>query len=136
MTAERLMLLGGVIAFLLTVYWVRSRWLRERYAIGWLAVATALLLCGVFPSVIMRLAETAHLSYSSAVLFVALTAIYCFSFLVTVSLTRQYRQSTRFLQELALVKNRLADLEMRAAADNDRDAQSHEPLSVPRCTKP
>lgn len=113
MTAERLMFVGGVSAFLLTIYWVRSRRLRERYAIGWLVVATALLLCGMFPGAIMRLAETAHLSYASAVLFVALTAVYCFSFLVTVSLTRQHRQSTRLLQELALLKHRLAELESR-----------------------
>jgi hypothetical protein len=107
------MFVGGLSAFVLTIYWVRSRRLRERYAIGWLILATALLLCGVFPGGIMRLAEAAHLSYSSAVLFVALTAIYCFSFLVTVSLTRQHRHSTRLLQELALVKSRLAELEMR-----------------------
>lgn len=119
MTAERLMLIGGVSAFVLTVYWVRSRRLRERYAIGWLSLATLLLLCGVFPDAIMRLAQAAHLSYPAAVLFVSLGAIYCFSFLVTVSLTRQHRQSTRLLQELALVKQRLADLESRRDAARD-----------------
>ena len=35
--AEFLMLLGGVGAFVMTLYWVRVRELRERYAIGWLA---------------------------------------------------------------------------------------------------
>jgi hypothetical protein len=136
MTAERLMLFGGVSAFLLTVYWVRSRRLRERYAIGWLGVATLLLLCGLFPSAIMRLAEAVHLSYPAAVLFLALTAIYCFSFLVTVSLTRQHRQSMRLLQELALLKNRLADLESRAVPGNRSVVQDREPLPVPRSTRP
>lgn len=117
MTAERLMLLGGVTAFAITLCWVRNRRLRERYAIGWLLVATSLLLCGVFPSVIMRLADASRLSYPSAVLFIALTAVYCFSFLVTVSLTRQSRQTVRLLQELAIVKKRLADLEFRHASD-------------------
>ncbi|NLF72343.1 MAG: DUF2304 domain-containing protein [Candidatus Anammoximicrobium sp.] len=126
MTAERLMLIGGVSAFLLTVYWVRSRRLRERYAIGWLTLATALLLCGVFPNAIMRVAEAAHLSYASAVLFAALTAIYCFAFLVTVSLTRQYRQSTRLLQELALLKHRLSELENPQAADVHEDPKTTE----------
>ena len=37
--AEFLMLLGGVGAFVMTLYWVRVRELRERYAIAWLAVA-------------------------------------------------------------------------------------------------
>ncbi len=115
MTAERLMFLGGVSVFLLTLYWVRSRRLRERYAIAWLAVATLLLLCGIFPTIIMRLAQWAHLSYSAAVLFVALTAVYWFAFLVTVSLTRQHRQSTRLLQEVALLRHRLAQMENRLA---------------------
>lgn len=115
MTAERLMFLGGVSVFLLTLYWVRSRRLRERYAIAWLAVATLLLLCGIFPTIIMRLAQWAHLSYSAAVLFVALTAVYWFAFLVTVSLTRQHRQSTRLLQEMALLRHRLAQMENRLA---------------------
>jgi len=114
LTAERLMLLGGVAAFLLTVYWVRSRRLRERYAIGWMFLATVLLICGVFPSIIMRFAETAKLAYPSAVLFVSLGAIYSFSFFVTVSLTRQHHQSTRLLQEIALLKHRLAELETAA----------------------
>ena len=114
LTAERLMLLGGVAAFLLTVYWVRSRRLRERYAIGWMFLATVLLICGIFPSIIMRFAETANLAYPSAVLFVSLGAIYSFSFFVTVSLTRQHHQSTRLLQEIALLKHRLADLETAA----------------------
>jgi hypothetical protein len=111
MSAERLMLIGGVAAFLLTVYWVRSRKLRERYAIGWLLVATILLLCGVFPGIIMRFASASRLSYPSAVLFIALAAMYCFSFFVTVSLTRQYRRNVRLLQEIAILNSRLRDVE-------------------------
>lgn len=110
-TAERLMLLGGMAAFLLTFYWVRSRQLRERYAIGWLLLATLLLICGVFPGIIMRFAEAANLAYPSAVLFISLGAIYSFSFFVTVALTRQHKQGTRLLQEIALLKHRLAELE-------------------------
>ena len=111
MSAERLMLLGGIAAFLLTVYWVRSRQLRERYAIGWLLVATLLLLCGIVPGLIMVGAEAAHLSYPSAVFFIALAAMYFFSFFVTVSLTRQHRRNMRLLQETALLKQRLQALE-------------------------
>ena len=42
--AEFLMLLGGVGAFVMTLYWVRVRELRERYAIGWLAVRLGILM--------------------------------------------------------------------------------------------
>ncbi len=52
MTAESLMLIGGIVAFVLTAYWVRSRELRERYAVGWMLLATGLLVCGIFPNII------------------------------------------------------------------------------------
>lgn len=111
MNAELFMLLGGTIGFLLTLYWVRCRDLREKYAVGWMLVATILLLCGLFPSVIMRLADASRLSYPAAVLFVALTFIYGYAFSVSVSLTRQHRTSNRLLQQVALLEERLRRLE-------------------------
>ncbi len=113
MNAETLMLFGGVGGFLLTVYWVRSRSLRERYAIGWLVLAVLLLACGVFPASIMRLADFARLSYPAAVLFISLGTIYFFSFFVTVSLTRQHRRSVRLMQEAALLRHQLRRLEAK-----------------------
>jgi hypothetical protein len=113
MTAELLMLIGGVSAFLLTIYWVRSHHLLERYAVAWIGVAFLLLLCGLFPSVIERLAGVSRLSYPAAVLFVALTAIYVYSFSVSISLTRQYRNTVRLTQELGILENRLRELEIR-----------------------
>ena len=38
-TAERLMLVGGVAVFLLTISWVRTRELREKYGLMWLGAA-------------------------------------------------------------------------------------------------
>jgi hypothetical protein len=115
MNAERLMLLGGTAAFLVTVLWVRTRALREKYAVAWLGVAGLLLLCGLFPDALMAVADAAHLSYPSAVLFVSLGASYLFSFGVSVSLTRQHRRNIRLTQELALLEYRLRQLEAAAA---------------------
>ncbi|HKA06742.1 MAG TPA: DUF2304 domain-containing protein [Gemmataceae bacterium] len=109
--AEFLMLLGGVGAFLMTLYWVRVRELRERYAIGWLLVATLLLLTGLFPDVLKSLADKAHLSYPALVLFVALGLIYMNSFFVSVALTKQYRWNVRLTQQMALLEERLRRLE-------------------------
>lgn len=109
--AEFLMLLGGIGAFVMTLYWVRVRELRERYAIGWLAVATLLLLTGIFPDVLKHIAERAHLSYPALVLFVALGLIYLNSFFVSVSLTKQYRWNVRLTQQMALLEERLRRLE-------------------------
>lgn len=111
MTAELLMLLGGASAFALTLYWVRRRDLREKYAVAWVLLASALLILGLFPSLIKSFAEWAHLSYPAAVLLVALTLIYLFSFTVSVSLTHQYRRNIRLTQEMALLEKRVRDLE-------------------------
>jgi len=113
--AELLMLLGGLCAFVLTVYWVRSRDLREKYAVLWLVAASLLLLCGLFPGVIMGFAGAAHLSYAAAVLFVSLAAIYIFSFAVSVALSRQYWRNIRLTQEIALLERRLRTMEERAS---------------------
>ena len=109
--AEFLMLLGGCGAFVMTLYWVRVRELRERYAIAWLAVATLLLLTGLFPDVLKGLADRAHLSYPALVLFVALGLIYLNSFFVSVALTRHYRWNVRLTQQMALLEERLRRLE-------------------------
>ena len=109
--AEFLMLLGGCGAFAMTLYWVRVRELRERYAIGWLVVATLLLLTGLFPDVLKGIAEWAHLSYPALVLFAALGLIYLNSFFVSVALTKHYRWNVRLTQQMALLEERLRRLE-------------------------
>src|SRR5262245_34605874 len=111
MNAELLMLLGGVTAFGLTVYWVRRRELGEGHAVGWVTVATLLLLCGVFPRAVQWAAEQVHLSYPAAVLFLALGVIYLFAFGVSVALTRLHRRCVRLLQCVALLEHRIRELE-------------------------
>jgi len=111
LSAEKLMLVGGVGVFVLTIYWVRKRDLREKYAVIWLLVSSLLLLCGLFPGVIKTFAETAHLAYSSAVLYIALAAMYLFSYSVSVSLSRQHRRNMRLTQELAMLEYRVKELE-------------------------
>jgi hypothetical protein len=119
-SAETLMLVGGILSFLLTLHWVRSRSLREKYAVIWLAVAFLLLLCGLFPRILMAWAETYHLSYPAAVLFVALAVIYS----VSVSLTRQYRRNTRLTQELAILEHRVRTLERLLQDQEERVEKS------------
>jgi hypothetical protein len=105
------MLIGGILVFFLTIYWVRSRDLSEKHAILWTFLAFILLICGLFPSLIMSFASRSHLSYPAAVLFVALGAIYVHFFAVSVSLTQHQRRNTRLTQELAILENRVEKLE-------------------------
>src|SRR6516164_9201826 len=105
MTAELLMLIGGVSAFLLTVYWVRSHDLLEKYAVAWIGVAVLLLFCGLFPRLIESLADASRLSYPAAVLFVALAVMYIYSFSISISLTRQYRNTVRLTQAVGILEH-------------------------------
>jgi hypothetical protein len=116
-TAEMLMTLGGIVAFVLTINWVSKRELREKYAVIWIGVAVILLFLGLFPWLLTSFAEHVNLSYPSAVLFIALTAIYLFAFFVSVSISRQYRRSTRLMQEIALLELRLRELEKSRPSD-------------------
>ena len=111
MTAELLMLIGGCCAFALTLFWVRLRRLRMKYALAWLGLASVLLVLGAFPGILMSLAGWARLSYPALVLFIALAIIYLFAFSVTMSLSRLYRANVRLIQEVALLEARIAELE-------------------------
>lgn len=111
LSAELLMGIGGVCAFLLTLNWVRKRDLREKYAVIWIGVASVMLLVGIFPDLIKSFAEYAHLSYAVAVLFPSLSIMYLFAFFVSVSLSRQYRRNARLVQEIALLELRVKNLE-------------------------
>ena len=61
----------------------------------------------VFPVIIMTFADTFHLAYPSAVLFISLAAIYLFSMSVSISLTRQKRSTVRLMQDVALLRYEL-----------------------------
>lgn len=110
-TAELIMLISGTSAFLLTLYWVRKRELREKYAVVWLGVASLFLILGLFPGILMRFARMTHLSFPAAALFFFLGMIYLFAFSISVSLSRLYRRNLRLTQELGLLEQRVRDLE-------------------------
>jgi hypothetical protein len=118
-TAEDLMTVGGIAAFFLTINWVRKRHLREKYAVVWIFVAIMLLIIGVFPLLLKSFADSVHLSYPSAALFVALATIYLFAFSVSVSLSRQYRHDARLMQEIAILEMRVRQLEQNSPRQDE-----------------
>jgi len=117
MTAELLMLIGGVTAFLFTLYWVRLRALRVKYALMWLCVSGALLVVGAFPGLLMGFADWANLSYAAATLMFALLLMYLFGFSVSLSLSRIHRRDLRLTQDVALLEARVRELEKPSASN-------------------
>jgi hypothetical protein len=113
MNAERLMALAGVTAFVLTIWWVRSRVLREKFALLWVLAATLVLLAGLFPEVLKSTAALVKLSYPALVLFIVLGVLYVSGVAVSMILTRLHQRVTRLTQELALLRCKVSALGQR-----------------------
>ena len=119
MTAENLMTVAGFSAFVLTLCLVRQRALREKYAILWLSLGLFLAVLGMFPGVIKWFAHAFHLAYPTAVLFGALSVIFLFSIGISISISRHHRHITSLLQDLAILRSKVVELERRDHGRND-----------------
>jgi len=103
--ALSLLLVGTVLEL------VRRGLLKERYALLWLAASGTGLVVGCFPSIIVRLAALLEFQY--------LTVVYTFSFLFllvivlafTIVISRLSEQNRELAQEVALLAQRLRQLE-------------------------
>ena len=115
--AEHCILVGGITAFLITLYWVRRRELRVKYALGWLGIGLILLIVGLFPGILMGTANCLHFSYAGLVAYITASMLFLFAFSVSISLSRQYRRNIRLTQEIALLEQRINNLEQNRFRD-------------------
>lgn len=111
MIAKILILAIGLAGFITTVYWVRKRDLREKYAMGWLGVACLMLFAGVFPELLLWLAYHARVSFPTLVLGLSLALLVPFAFSVSISLSRMHRRNVKLTQQIAILEQRLRRLE-------------------------
>ena len=118
LNAELILLIGGIFVFSITLYMVTRREMREKYALGWMCIATTILLIGIFPNIIFDLSNWARLDQKSLILGFFISLVYFFSFTVTISLSRQYRRSVQLAQEVAILEERLRKLEACQADDS------------------
>ncbi|MEQ9586638.1 MAG: DUF2304 domain-containing protein [Parvibaculaceae bacterium] len=118
MTAERLMLACGLIVPALTIYFVRKRLLREKHALAWMLFAGAVTILGLFPDLLKSFAYSFRLSYPAAALFAALAVIYLFSISMSVSSCLHHRRINSLLQDVALLRLRVAELEQQSKGEN------------------
>jgi hypothetical protein len=110
---------------MITLFWVRRRELRVKYALSWLGIGSFLLIMGIFPSIIMTTAERLHFSYAGLVAFVTAGVLFLFAFSVSISLSRQYQRNIRLTQEIGLLEKRINDLESRPSAQEEPEKDPH-----------
>lgn len=110
-TAHRGGILGlSVLLLLIVLEIVRRGYLKERYALLWLATAGLSLIVGLFPSVITRLAHIFNFQYLT-VLFAmyfafTLALVLCF----TIIISRLAERNRELTQEVALLAHEVSQL--------------------------
>jgi hypothetical protein len=99
----------ALLAFVLEL--VRRGYLKERYALLWMATAAAGLAVGLVPGIIIGLAALFRVQYLTVI--VALTFLFVLGLLLsfTVVISRLSARNRTLTQELALLENRVTRLE-------------------------
>lgn len=105
-----LMFLSVMLA-LLVLELVRRGHLKERYALLWLAVSSAVLLIGCFPSIIVFLSTLFGFQYLTLVSFFVFLFLLLLVLVFTVVISRLSERCRLLTQELALLSQRLECLE-------------------------
>ncbi len=112
--AHRVGILGlSVLLMFVVLELMRRGWLKEKYALVWLATAGASVLVGFFPHVIVAAANMFHFQYLTVLFtvyfFFTLGLIMSF----TVAISRLAERNRELTQELALLAHSVDKLERR-----------------------
>lgn len=119
--ARLFVILLGAAALLFVINLVRTRKLKEEYALLWLAAAAMLIIAPLIVDWLDSLAWLIGIEYSPALIF--LFVIICIFFLfvqMSISVSRFSEQIKVLTQDLALLRGRVAELEQRAADEAQR----------------
>lgn len=101
----------SVVLFGLVLELVRREYLKERYALLWLATSTAGLVIGVFPSLIVRFAEFFRFQMITTLFVVSFLYVLGIILAFSVIISRLSERNRRLAQEVALLGHRLDRLE-------------------------
>ena len=116
MTAEFLMFFGSLSCYIITLYWVRKRILKAKYAVYWLAISFFVLILGVFPQIIKSIAVSCHLSYPTVLLIINFLVFYSAGFMASMALSQLCNKNKVLIQEIALLEQRMSALEAKNCA--------------------
>jgi hypothetical protein len=117
---------ASVVLLVIVLELVRRRRLFERYALLWVACAVALLLVAVWEPLLTVISNALGISYPPSALFVigfGLIVVVLLHFSVAVS--RLSDQSKTLAQRVAMLEDRLRQLEKPAASQRDGAASKH-----------
>jgi len=114
-------ILLGVAVALFVINQVRTRKIKEQYALLWILTAILLVLVPIFVDVVDAISYALGILYPPAFIFlIALVCILLILFQFSVSISRFSEQIKVLVQEIALLTKRVEELEGR---DRDEDGK-------------
>ena len=108
----------SVLLLRLVLELVRRRLFKERYALLWLATAAGGVIVGLFPGIIVWLSKVMHVQFLTVFFLLALLFLLGLVLSFSVVISSLSEQNRALAQELALLANRLNEIE-------DKDEPSH-----------
>jgi hypothetical protein len=108
----------SVLLLILVLELVRRRLFKERYALLWLATAGGGVIVGLFPGIIVWLSKVMHVQFLTVFFLLALLFLLGLVLSFSVVISSLSEQNRALAQELALLANRLNEIE-------DKDEPSH-----------
>lgn len=101
---------AGFLAVIL--YLIRSRKLREQYALLWLALSLVMMVLSLFPQLLDLLADRLGVDYAPSLLYLlGLMSVLCIMLHMTIALSALTRRIIVLTQALALQEQRCDGLE-------------------------
>ncbi|MBC7810143.1 MAG: DUF2304 domain-containing protein [Burkholderiales bacterium] len=127
---DRAMLFGIAAAVVMLVFvleLVRSRRLKEEYSLLWLATALVLLVLSLSRPLLDKLAETVGIFYPPSALFLVALSFLLFILLhFSTVLTRLANENKQAAQELALLRQELAQTQRALTHQHHGDDENHQ----------
>ena len=113
----------GIAVLLLVLNLVRTRKLKEEFALLWLLTAVVLVLTPLFIDYLDMIAYALGIEYPPALIFVlAIISLLLILFQFSLRISRFSEQIKVMVQELALLRAQVEDLERCAEGEGERDA--------------
>ena len=113
----------GIAVLLLVLNLVRTRKLKEEFALLWLLTAVVLVLTPLFIDYLDMIAYALGIEYPPALIFVlAIISLLLILFQFSLRISRFSEQIKVMVQELALLRAQVEDIERCAEGEGERDA--------------
>lgn len=114
----------GIAVLLLVLNLVRTRKLKEEFALLWLLTAVVLVLTPLFIDYLDMIAYALGIEYPPALIFLlAIISLLLILFQFSLRISRFSEQIKVMVQELALLRAQVEDLERCAEGEDERDAE-------------